>query len=438
LATWATVAVHLVDTVGSAGVNIFLDVRDPRREEPDMPHNKALRRLAIGVPALGCALLVPAAAAQAAGPVAPPGFTVSTFASGGSLSKPDDITLLNGNVYVSYQNGVGSKGEPGPTGKTASTVVEYSPAGKRLASWSLTGKCDGLTADTATDRLVATVNEDAHSSLFVIHPGSPTPAHYSYSPALAHGGGTDAITFLHGQMLISASAPGSNTAVPAVYAVTMSGSTAHVRSVFSDNSTATPANTGAGSGRPRKLALTDPDSSEVVPAVSARFSGDFLLDGQGDKQLILTGNVGSPSPRLSVLHTSTQINDTAWATAAQGALYITDNKANRVLVVHGSFPTGQAYSAVPADSSVNPATVGTLNLSTGAVSPFVTGLAGPAGLTFVPDAAAGQVSRVPTGGAQTGGGSTSRPATGLNVLGGLLLLAGVGAGVAGRRQSRRP
>ncbi len=402
-----------------------------------MVGNNLLRRLAIGVPALGCALLLPAAGAQAAGPVAPPGFTVSTFASGGSLTKPDDVTLLGGNVYVTYQNGVGSKGEPSPTGTTASTVVEYSPAGARLASWSLTGKCDGLSADTADNRLVATVNEDGNSSLFVIHPGSATPAHYTYSPALAHGGGTDAITFLHGQMLISASAPGSNTAVPAVYAVTLSGSTAHVRSVFSDNSTATLANTGPGSGRPQTLALTDPDSSEVVPAVSARFSGDFLLDGQGDKQLVFTGAVGSSTPRLRVLHTSTEINDTAWATTAQGALYITDNKANRVLVVRGSFPTGQAYSAVPADSSVNPATVGTLNLSTGAVSPFVTGLASPAGLAFVPSAAGGQVTRVPIGGAQTGGGATSRPATGLDVLGGLLLLAGVGAGVAGRRQWRR-
>lgn len=402
-----------------------------------MSNHKVLRRLAIGVPALGCALLLPAATAQAAGPVAPPGFTVSTFASGGSLTKPDDITLLSGNVYVSYQNGVGSKGEPSPTGTAASTVVEYSPAGARIASWSLTGKCDGLTADTARNRLVATVNEDAHSSLFVIHPGSPKPTHYSYSPALTHGGGTDAITFLHGQMLVSASAPGSSTAVPAVYAVTQSGSTAHVRPVFSDNSKATLANTGPGSGRPQTLALTDPDSSEVVPTVSARFGGDFLLDGQGDKQLVFTGNVGSSSPRLSVLHTSTAINDTAWATTAQGALFITDNKANRVLVVRGSFPTGQAYSAVPGDSSVTPATVGALNLSTGAVTPFVTGLVSPAGLAFVPSPAAGQVTRVPTGGAQTGGGSTSRPATVLDLLGGLLIVAGIGAGVAGRRQWRR-
>jgi len=174
-----------VATIRSTGVDTFLGVRDPRREEPDMVGNNLLRRLAIGVPALGCALLLPAAGAQAAGPVAPPGFTVSTFASGGSLTKPDDVTLLGGNVYVTYQNGVGSKGEPSPTGTTASTVVEYSPAGARLASWSLTGKCDGLSADTADNRLVATVNEDGNSSLFVIHPGSATPAHYTYSPALA-------------------------------------------------------------------------------------------------------------------------------------------------------------------------------------------------------------------------------------------------------------
>jgi len=400
-----------------------------------VPRNKTLRRLAIGAPALGFALLLPAAGAQAAGPVVPPGFTVSTFASGGSLSSPDDITLLGGNVYVSYQNGVGSKGEPSSTGTTSSTVVEYSPAGTRLASWSLTGKCDGLAADTANNRLVATVNEDGNSSLFVIRPGRPTPAHYTYRPALSHGGGSDAISFLHGQMLISASAPGSDTAVPAVYAVTLSGSTAHVRPVFADNSTATLANTGAGSGRPQTLALTDPDSSEVVPAVSGRFRGDFLLDSQGDKQLIFASTVGSSSPRLRVLHTSTEINDTAWATTTQGTLYITDTKANRLVVVRGSFPIGQAYSAVPADSSVNPSTVGTLNLASGVVSPFVTGLASPAGLLFVPTP--GQVTQAPTGGIQAGVGSTSRPAIGLNVLGALLLLAGGGAGGAGVAAWRR-
>jgi len=380
-----------------------------------------------------------AAAVAAGSPTVPSGFSISTLAAGGSLSKPDDITQLGNHLFVSFQNGVGAKGEPAPGGGRTSTVQEFTLAGAPVARWTLTGKCDGLSADPANNRLIATVNEDANSSLYTISPGSATPTHYSYSPSpLPHKGGTDAISIVHGRILIAASAPNVATG-PAVYRAHLAGGTAALTPVFTDTSDATTANSGAHSGRTEKLALTDPDSSEVVASTSPRFAGDFVLDAQGDKELVFTGDATGSKQSLSVLHTSTEVNDTAWASATQGTLYVTDNASNSLLAIRGTFSPGTAYSAVPKDSSRNPATVGTLNLRTGTVTPFATGLGSPAGVLFVPGPTASvpQVSVVPTGGAATGGGSTSRTPVSLLTTGSALLLVAGAVAVTSRRRLRR-
>ena len=86
------------------------------------------------------------------------------------LSAPDDITSLPGHIFVGFQNGVGPQGEASPTGDLDSTIVEFDLHGHRVTQWDVTGKCDGLTADPATGQVIATVNEDAHSSLYLIDP----------------------------------------------------------------------------------------------------------------------------------------------------------------------------------------------------------------------------------------------------------------------------
>lgn len=398
----------------------------------------------------GALAIASGSAAIAAGPTVPAGFSITTLATGGSLSKPDDITVLGNDLFVSFQNGVGAKGEPAPGGGMTSTVQEYTMAGAPVAKWTLTGKCDGLSADPANNRLIATVNEDANSSLYTITPSSPTPTHYVYSPSsLPHQGGTDAISVVNGQILIAASAPKAASG-PAAYRVQLAGGRASLTPVFTDTSVATTANSGANHGKSEKLALTDPDSTEVVPSTSPRFAGNYLLDSQGDKELVFTGGAGGSNPALSVLHTSTEVNDTAFVTGGQGTLYVTDNATNSLIAITGNFAAGTAYSAVPKDSSVNPGTVGTLDLSTGTVTRFATGLGSPAGLLFVPAAASigggapagaapvsgGQVGVIPAGGVAAGGGSTSRTPFGLLVTGGALLL-GAGALAGGRRLRRR-
>jgi hypothetical protein len=130
------------------------------------------------------------------------------------VNQPDDMTMLGTHIFVGFQNGVGPQGEPTSAGNQGagnrnSTIVEFSTSGSPVAQWDVAGHVDGLTADTAAGRVVVTTNEDAHAHLYTIAPGNPQPTAYQV-PSLPHNGGLDAISFWHGMMLISASAPGTS------------------------------------------------------------------------------------------------------------------------------------------------------------------------------------------------------------------------------------
>ncbi len=311
------------------------------------------------------------------------------------LTQPDDIVALGGKLYVGFQNGVGSQGEVAPSGNLDSTLVEFTPNGSVLKQWDVAGKIDGMGADPATGRVIATVNEDSKSSLYTVSGGTVT--HYTYSPSpLPHLGGTDAVAVYNGKILISASAPGTSgqapASAPAVYAVTLNSGakTASATPFFADNATAT----GVNAGQKVALALTDPDSNLVVPSSSREFAGDFMLNSQGDQELIFSGASGQ---NLQVLKISKPVDDTAWATSASGALYTTDSGANTVDAITGSFKPGTAYTAIapcnansaptvcPSPPAYPPNTLGTINLKTGAVSAVaISGVVSPKGLIFVP------------------------------------------------------
>ena len=310
------------------------------------------------------------------------------------LTGPDDLTHLGHELFVAFQNGVGAQGQPAASGNTASTVVAFDHGGRVLRQWDVTGKVDGLSADAADGRLVATVDEDGSSSLYVIDPASGAVQHYTYDQSpLPHNGGTDAISFYGGRILISASAPGSaGPSAPAVYSVSLDPQTlvASVSPLFADGATATAAN-GPDRGRTVALALTDPDSNEVVPAASPRFGGEFVLDSQGDQQQIYVSDPGGPAQRLSVLSLDQAVNDTAWATGEQGNLYASDSTTDSIYAVSGQFRPGTAFVAVtPCDSNSAPAncstanSLGVLDLATGHVAgvPLSASLA-PGGLIFV-------------------------------------------------------
>jgi hypothetical protein len=288
-----------------------------------------------------------------------------------ALTQPDDITMLHGNLFVTFQNDVGPQGTPSPRGNVDSTIVEINPNGHAVAQWDIRGHCDGLTADPALAGVLATVNEDANSSIFLIDPSAHSGnavQHFFYNLSpLPHFGGTDAISIDDGEILISASAPGTsdgsppapNPSYPAVYAVTLDArdDVAVVRPVFRDEAIATVANTGNSQGERVRLGLTDPDSNEIVPPSSPRFAGSFMLDSQGDQEEIYVPNPAAEHPHLWVLALTASVDDTAWATDSNGTLFATDAAHDTVDAVHGDFPVGEAFEAVtPCDANSAPAT----------------------------------------------------------------------------------
>jgi hypothetical protein len=303
---------------------------------------------------------------------------------------------LGGHLYVGFQNGVGSQGEVAPSGSLDSTLVEFTPAGAVVKQWDVRGKIDGMGADPATGQVFATVNEDSKSSLYVVSGGTVT--HYTYTPSpLPQLGGTDAVAVYKGKILISASAPGTGgkapASAPAVFVVTLNAGakTAAAAPFFADNATATGVN---ADGKKVTLALTDPDSNEVVPSSSPEFAGDFMLNSQGDLELIFSGASGQ---NLQVLKISKPVDDSAWATSASGTLYTTDSGADTVDAITGSFTPGTVYTAVaPCNANSAPSvcpsppafpvnSLGTINLKTGAVGTVaINGVVTPKGLIFVP------------------------------------------------------
>jgi hypothetical protein len=323
------------------------------------------------------------------------------------LTKPDDITALGRQLYVAFQNGVGAQGEPSSTdGNTDSTVVEFTHAGKVLRQWNLKGKIDGMTADSQHGRLIVTVNEDGNSSLYTIRPGASkatqlTHFRYPHNP-LSHGGGTDAVSIYHGMVLISASAPGTvgksapQPTYPAVYRATLRFGKhfASLKPLFYDEAAARVANRGAS--KVVHLALTDPDSNEIVPPSGSRFAGDFMETSQGDKEQIFVLPQGTLGSHLAVLHLSQSVDDTGWAPGPRGKLYVSNPGGDSVDMVTGPFRPGSVFVAVtPCDASNAPATcpgpgfpanyLGQLNPWTGRITQVRVGgpVFGPTAMVFV-------------------------------------------------------
>lgn len=380
---------------------------------------------AVGLAALAVAVLPAAAPAGSDQPAAQPALTAFTILSGMTLShtymdsltnttasepltKPDDITRLGGFIFAGFQNGVGPQGEPSTDGNTDSTIVAMNVFGKALAQWDIQGKVDGLAADPAIGGLIATVNEDANSSLYTITAGAQSAVniqHYTFNEALPHNGGTDGISILGDKILISASAPGTTGTLPApqptfpaVYSVTLDPATsvATVTPLFNDEDTATVANTGPLEGQKMALGLTDPDGSSVVPRGAPRFAHDFMLTSQGDLQQIFVGR-GTPSKSLSVLSLSQAVDDTAWA-IGPGVLYGTDSTNDAIDVLGGTFGSNPIVAVTPCGNNLAPSPcpappqfpanyLGSLNPWTGAITPVPVSGANfvpQGGLVFVP------------------------------------------------------
>lgn len=310
------------------------------------------------------------------------------------LIQPDDLTLMHGHLFVSYQNNIQGDGTFNKGGKNWSAVVEYSTSGKMLGQWHIVGHCDGLQADPAHNRLIATVNEDNNSSLYIIRPSASTAQQvqhlqYDVSPAKLNApspkfpaGGSDGIAIQNGHYYISGSSPApDNHGVfdkTALFGATISGKKVALSTALRANATAMNETTGV----PMKMNISDPDSSFVVPKSARLFGGDVGLVSQNDADVIFIHNIGTAHQSQNIVPVGTNINDLAWATRSQGTLYMTDSPTGKIYAVSGKFTPGTVFVTSPGDAGVA-AFLGTVDLKTGIVTPMGVGFGSPEGLIFV-------------------------------------------------------
>jgi hypothetical protein len=354
-------------------------------------------RLLAGV-SIFAACLGPAAAAA---PVPKPrptvsaGFTISRLAGApaGTMSC-DDLAFLEGHFFLGCQNktlGIGGGGN--------STLVEYTSAGALVKVWSIKDKIDGIGADPLNHRVIVTENEDGNTHLFTVTPSAPAAqrvVQYAYSPnprdasapgPLRTGGGTDQVSVDSAGHILITGSHARRTTGTAVFKVVLSPhrrssgtGTARLSPTFLDNARATNGNTGTGTV---KLHLGDVDSGAIVPRSSPRFGGSYVIADQTAPELVFASNIFSGTG-LTVLKTPFTLDDIRWATSDSGGLYVVNNGGmvaggSAIYKVTGPFKKNTVLASNDGLSDQ----VVTVDLTTGALTPFVRHLTQTTGLVYL-------------------------------------------------------
>jgi len=295
-------------------------------------------------------------------------YSVSVFATSvpNVYYQPDSIALWNNRVFVGYGNNAGTKGGG------HSTIVEYAMDGTVLHKVIVSGHNDGLKVDPKTNLLWAMQNEDGNPDLVIIDPRDWSSKKYTFAKP-AHGGGYDDIAFIGDDVYISCSNPSNNpNTKQAIVKATFNGDKVDVTPVLLGDANATDITTG----KPIQLNLQDPDSMINDP------EGDLVLDSQADGELIFVHRPGFADQsvfhlQLSAYKKATQIDDTVLAVSSQGVILVSDRDGETVYSIQAPFfGPSEAFSA-------GPTFVGRLNVHTGVLTPIVTGMVSPHGMTFI-------------------------------------------------------
>lgn len=317
--------------------------------------------------------------------VAMPPYSATTFATAPKgLSAPDSIAFSATNVFIGYGNG----GNPDGSGGAMSNVVEYDFKGTQIQNFKIVGHNDGLRYNPSDNELWALQNEDGNATLIIINlkNGKQTTFTLGTGP---HGGGYDDIDFNGKDIFISASAPtlAPDTA-PAIVSLKIKGKKPVLTSILTGTATVTSVLTGD----PVMLNLTDPDSMIVDPL------GELVMTSQGDGELIIVQYPGLTCQKAFVVPLTsegfaeigdTQLDDTMFTNQSAGELLVADKGLNAVYAITAPYFAAVAYSAVSVfmtPTAANPVAsfVGQTNLTTGFVSPIVTGMSNPGGMAFIP------------------------------------------------------
>jgi hypothetical protein len=274
--------------------------------------------------------------------------------------------------------GFGDGHKPDGSDGLSSQIVDYRMDGSVAYTYTVLGHSDGLKFNPVTHELWALQNEDANARLVIIDPVSHRQRSYRFSAA-PHGGGYDDVVFRGCNAYISASNPANNPNTgPAIVSATLQGGMVKVAPVLAGNANAIDIPTDASV----QLNLQDPDSMTIDPL------GDIVLDSQADQELLVVGNPGHSNQRVLRLPLSYQtqtgpapveVDDTAFVTSTEGFILFADKGLNTVFALKkNAFAPGSAYTAADGGPFV-----GTLDMTSGVITPIVTGLANPGGLVFV-------------------------------------------------------
>ena len=309
-------------------------------------------------------------------PVRASSITPSVFATGGAISStsPDSVVFGDGSLWVSYQNGADSTGASG-----SSTVVRYSPAGAIIHSWTIAGNVDGLRI-APNGQVWALQNNDGNSALTVINPSTNATTPFTYGSTYTANGnslgrGFDDAEFLNGKVYLSETNPAVGTDPVIVQLTTPLTSPLQIAGIL--NSTFT--GTNLATGTQASTTITDSDSLILDP------SGDLVLTGEADQEIVFVHNPGAANQTesfVALLGTDGKTisgfpDDTVFPTAPNGTFYVADTGGNTVYALKAS---GLAPGSVFIDVGDE---FGSLNTSTGIVTPLFTGVS-PHGVVFVP------------------------------------------------------
>jgi hypothetical protein len=382
--------------------------------------DRSLRLAAPILAGLGLLAAAPASlAAPAVKPSVPAGFTISKIATAPKgATNCDDLTFLDGHLYMGCQNKALSNGGGGN-----STLAEFGPDGSLVKTWSIKDKIDGLGGDPLHHRLIITLDEDANSHLATIDDATGQITNYSYSPdprgsstpvTLRTGGGTDNVSVdSAGHILITGSHAGTKTGT-AVFKVTLTPpasaartGTATLAPTFLDDATAV---SGTSPGTQVKLSLGDVDSGTIVPQSSPRFGGSYVIDDQTALELVFANNILGGTG-LTVLKTPFGLDDIRWTTSDAGALYVVNNGgtvpgASSIYKVTGPF---KKNTVLASNDGVGDQVV-TVNLRSGALTPFIRHLTTTKGLVYLDPS--GTQTELPLNGATATPVSSTKPSTG--------------------------
>jgi hypothetical protein len=298
-----------------------------------------------------------------------PPYSVSVFATSRKPQyyQPDSIAIWKDRIFVGYGNNAKPDGTFG-----SSTLVEYALDGSVIQTFKVKGHNDGLKVDPKTNLLWSLQNEDANPNLVILDPSNGLTKKYTFSKP-AHGGGYDDIAFQGDNVYISASNPQYNpNTKQAIVRATLKGHSVVVTPILLGDANATDIPTG----QPVQLNLQDPDSMRFDTA------GDLVLDSQADAELIILRHPGAVNQSVFHLPLTTsgnpvQIDDTVFPAKSQGVILVSDRDGETVYSITAPFFGPDPYSAAPTS-------VDQLNLSTGVLTPVVTGMVSPHGMQFIP------------------------------------------------------